>query len=181
MSKYFNETVCLQSKKGQEWIREIRGDRLQEIVEGASSAPRLASSSAVSFPGRNECPGTHCSLIEQKEREERTGWRGHNESQTGGEEKKNGRPVGAAEISKQRAEWRRLHRKNLNILGLPRRKEWPQCHRESSWQVCRSRLCQKEKEQSRQSRVPDHEGEESQGGRELHLGEREGIREREHG
>ena len=33
--------------------------------------------------------------------------------------------------------------------------------------------CQKEKEQSLQSRVPDHEGEESQGGREPHLGERE--------
>ena len=28
--------------------------------------------------------------------------------------------------------------------------------------------------QSHQSRVPDHEGRESQGGRELHLGEREG-------
>ena len=30
---------------------------------------------------------------------------------------------------------------------------------ESSWQVHRSRLCQKKKEQSRQSRVSDHEGE----------------------
>ena len=48
--------------------------------------------------------------------------------------------------------------------------------RESSWQVRRSRLCQKEKEQSRQSRTPDHEGRESQGGREPYLGEREAIR-----
>ena len=62
-SKYFEETVGLQSEK--------RGERLHGIAEGASSAPRLASSSAVSFPGRNECPGTHCSLIEQEEREDR--------------------------------------------------------------------------------------------------------------
>ena len=50
-------------------------------------------------------------------------------------------------------------RKNLSILGLPKRKEWAQCHRESSWQERRSRPCQKEKEQSRLSRVPDREGE----------------------
>ena len=52
------ETVRLQSEIRREWIREIRKERLQGIAEGASSAPRLASSSAVSFPGRNECPGT---------------------------------------------------------------------------------------------------------------------------
>ena len=91
-----------------------------------------------------------------------------------GEEKINGRLVGAAEISKERAEWRRLQPKNLNMLGLPKRKEWPQCHRESSWQERRSHLCQKEKEQSRQSKSPDHEGGESQGGREPHLGKKEG-------
>ena len=178
MSKYFEETVRLQS--------EIRGERLQGIAEGASSAPRLASSSAVSFPGRNECPGTHCSLIEQEEKEdrsatefeitgkveERTQWRGQNESQTGEEEKKNGRLYGVAETSKERAEWRRLQRKNWNKLGLPKRKEWPQCHRQSSWQVRRSRP--RQKEQSRLSRVPHHEGGESQGEREPHLGESEG-------
>ena len=106
--------------------------------------------------------------------EERTGWRGQNESQIVREEKRNGRLVGAAETSKERAEWRRLQRKNLSILGLPKREEWPQCHTESSWQERRSRLCQKEKEQSRLSRVPDHEGVESQDGQEPHLGEREG-------
>ena len=90
------------------------------------------------------------------------------------EEKRSGKLVGAAETSKECAEWRRLQQKNLNILGLLKRKEWPQCHRESNWQVCRSRPCQKEKEQSRLSRVPDHEEGESQGGREPHLGEREG-------
>ena len=70
MSKNFDETVRLPSEIRREWIREVRGERLQGIAEGASSAPRLASSSAASFPGRNECPGTHCSLIEQEERED---------------------------------------------------------------------------------------------------------------
>ena len=65
MSKNLDETVRLQSEKRREWIREIR-ERLQGIAKDASSAPRLASSSAASFPGRNECPGTHCSLIEQE-------------------------------------------------------------------------------------------------------------------
>ena len=111
--------------------------------------------------------------------EERKEWQGQNESQIGGEEKRNGKLVGAAKTSKERAEWRRLQPKNLKIPGLPKRKEWPQCHRESSWQERRSRLCQKKKEQSRLSRVPDHDGGESQDGREPHLGERGGS-EREH-
>ena len=88
--------------------------------------------------------------------EERTGWRGQNESQIVGEEKKNGRLVGAVETSKERAEWRRLQRKNWNKLGLPKRKEWSQCHRESSWQERRSRPYQKE--QSRLPKAPDYEG-----------------------
>ena len=104
--------------------------------------------------------------------EERTEWRGQNESQIIGEEMRGGRLVDAAETSKERAEWRRLQRKNLSILGLLKRKEWPQCHRDSSWQERRSRPCQKE--QSRLSKAPDHERGESQGGREQHLGEREG-------
>ena len=111
--------------------------------------------------------------------EERTGWRGQNKSQII-EEKRNGRLVDAAETSKERAEWRRLQRKILSILGLLKRKEWPQCHRESRWQERRSRPYQKEKEQSRLSKAPDHEGKESQGGREPHLGERGGRSEREH-
>ena len=52
--------------------------------------------------------------------EKRTRWRGQNESQTGGEEKRNGRLVGIADTSKERAEWRRLQRNNLNILSLPK-------------------------------------------------------------
>ena len=70
MSKNLDETVRLQSEKRQESTQEITEERLQGIAEGTSSAPRLVSSFAVSFPGRNECPGTHCSLIEQEERED---------------------------------------------------------------------------------------------------------------
>ena len=65
MAKNLEETVPVRllSEKRQEWIREIRGERLQDIAKGSSSAPRLASSLASSFPGRNECLGSHCSLI----------------------------------------------------------------------------------------------------------------------
>ena len=70
MLKNLNETARLKSEKTQEWIREIRGERLQEIAEGASSAPHLASLLVASFPGRNECPVTHCNLVEQEERED---------------------------------------------------------------------------------------------------------------
>ena len=82
MSKNLDETVRLQS--------DIRGEKLQGIIERASSPPRLASSSAASFHGRNECPGIHCSLVEQ-EKEDRSATefqeRGQNESQIVGEEK----------------------------------------------------------------------------------------------
>ena len=143
MSKNFDETVRLQTEKRQEWIREIRGERLQGIAEGASSAPRPASLSAVSFPGRNECLGTHYSLIRKQEErkesscqicqreievkaktEERIRWRGQSECQIGGK-------------------------------------------------VRQSHRCQKEKEQSRLSRVPDHEVGKGQGGREPYLDEKE--------
>ena len=43
----------------------------------------------------------------------------------------------------------------LEHTGPAKKKGWPQCHRESSWQVRQSRLCQKGKEQSRLSRAPD--------------------------
>ena len=94
MSRNLDETVCLQSEKRREWIREIRREGLQGIAEGASSAPRLASLSIASFPGRNDCPGTHCSRKKtvparsatefeiRGKMEERIGWREQKESQT---------------------------------------------------------------------------------------------------
>ena len=92
VSKNLDEAVRLQSEKRREWIR---GERLQGIAEGTSNVPRLASSLAASFPGKNQCPRTHCNLIEQENREDssareievnqkteqKTKWRGQNESQ----------------------------------------------------------------------------------------------------
>ena len=69
MSKILMRQYAFCPRK-KEWIREIRGERLQEIAEGTSSALRLVSSLAASFPGKNECPGTHCSLIIQEEKED---------------------------------------------------------------------------------------------------------------
>ena len=60
--------------------------------------------------------------------EEKTEWRGECRSQIGGEEKTRGRLVGAAETSKERAEWRRLQRKNLKNTG-PAEKYWA-CRKE---------------------------------------------------
>ena len=81
------------------------------------------------------------------------------------EEESNGRLVGTAETSGELAERRRLQQKNLNILGLPKRKGWLQCYRASSWQVHvrQSLFCQKEKEHSYLSGLPDREVRESQG------------------
>ena len=88
-------------------------------------------------------------------------------------DKRNGRLIGAAETSKEHAEWRRIQRKNLSILGLQKRKEWPQCRNESSWQVRQNPFSQKKKEQSRQSRASDCEEGESQGEGESHQSQRE--------
>ena len=108
MSKNLDKTVRLQSEKGEEWIREIRRERQQRIAEGASSAPRLASSSAASFPGRKKktVPAGSSREFEIKGKtEKRTGWRRQNESQRGGEEKRNYILVGAARTSGKLAEW----------------------------------------------------------------------------
>ena len=70
MSKNLDETVRLQSEKIEEWIPEVRGDTLQGIIEGWSSAPHFANSAVLSLCERNECPATHCSLIIQEERKD---------------------------------------------------------------------------------------------------------------
>ena len=57
MSKYFDETVRLQSEKRQEWIREIRGERLQGIAEGASSAPVWPAHQPRRSPGETSVRG----------------------------------------------------------------------------------------------------------------------------
>ena len=54
--------------------------------------------------------------------EEKTRWRGQNESVIAGEEKRNGRLYGAAETSKERAELRRFLAEKLEHTG-PAEKE----------------------------------------------------------
>ena len=78
-------------------------------------------------------------------------------------EKKNGRLVGAAETSRELAEWHRLQYRSLNKLSLLKRNGWSQCHKVNTWQGCQSCFCQKEKEQRHQSRSPDCEMGESKG------------------
>ena len=146
VSKNLDETVRLESEKRGEWIQETRGERLQRITEGASNAHHLAGAS---FLGRNECQATHLFCYHRRREktvlarsareievkgktEDNTRWRGLNESQIGAEEMRNGRLAGAAETSKELAEWCRLLRKNMNILGLPKRRERPQCYKDSS-------------------------------------------------
>ena len=122
-----------------------RRERLHGYAEGRNGASRLANSSAASFPEGNKCAETHCSLI-VKEKKKGNSCQRVRVKRTEWEEKRNGRSVGAADTSAELAEWRRLQRKNLNKLGLPKRKEWPQCHKMSSWQGRLSYLCKKEKE-----------------------------------
>ena len=58
------------------------------------------------------------------------------------------------------------------MLGLSKRKEWPQC--QNAVGRCARAAFGKKKEQNRLSRLPDREGGESQGEREPHLDEIEG-------
>ena len=155
MSKNFDETVCLQFEKREEWIRKIRGERPQRIAKETNSAPCLASSSAVSFPRRNECPGIHCSPIEQEEREDsfyQICRRVSSKMKDGEEdraivryEKRSGRLVGAAEISKKHAGWRRLQRKNVSILSLLKRKGWPSATERAVGKYARASFAKRER------------------------------------
>ena len=93
-----------------------------------------------------------------------------------------GRLVGAAETSKELAEWRGFEWKNLNKLGLLNKKEWPQCHKVSSWQGHQSCLCEKEKNRSisPDRQIMTRERVKVKGGG-PHFGKRGKGSEREHG
>ena len=153
MLENLDETASIQSEKRQEWIREIRGEILQEIAEGTSSVPRLASSSAASFPGRNEWPGIHCSLVVQERRQflpdlPKFEVKRRRRSQ-GGEDK-------ASQIEEK---WQtcwccrdqqtgcRMAQASAEKLEHtePAEKERMACHKESSWQVSQSCLRRKKK------------------------------------
>ena len=178
MSKNLDETVRLYTERRKEWIREVRGVRLQGIAKGASSAPHLASSSAASFPGRNECPGTHCSRIEQ-EREDSSCQICHRvlgKRKDGGEDRRRDEKRQACWCSQDQQRACRMAQastEKLEHTGPAEKVRVASVPQREKLASKESRLCQEEKEQSRQSKVPGHEGRESQGGREPHLGERE--------
>ena len=86
----------------------MSGDPLQPIIAEREKAVPVRSAIEFEVKGKME---------------KRTGRREQNESQIGGKEKRSGRIVGTAETSKEHAEWRRLQRKNLNMLGLLKKKE----------------------------------------------------------
>ena len=46
--------------------RNKKRETTRAIAESMTNATRLASSSTAWFPGRNECSGAHCNLIEQE-------------------------------------------------------------------------------------------------------------------
>ena len=50
-------------------------------------------------------------------------------------------------------------------MSLPNRREWPQCHKENSWQVRLNNPCEKEKKQSYLLKSPDRGMGKSQGGK----------------
>ena len=86
--------------------------------------------------------------------EERTGWRGQNERQTGEEKwqtlwccRDQQRACRIAQASAETLEHTGPAKKE-RVASVPQR--------ENSWQERRSRPCQNEKEQSRLSRVPGH-------------------------
>ena len=51
MSKNLDETVRLQSEKRQEWIREIRGERLQELQRAQVALPVWLAHQPCCSPG----------------------------------------------------------------------------------------------------------------------------------
>ena len=57
MSKYLEETVRLQSEKRREWIRDIRGDRLQGIAEAQVALPVWLARQPCRSPGETSVRG----------------------------------------------------------------------------------------------------------------------------
>ena len=138
----FRRAVRLQSEKRQEWIQEIRGDTLQGIIERAGSAPHLANSSAASFPGKNECQGTHCGLIVKETVPSRSAkefeLKGKMEERKKREEK--WQTIWCCQDQRRSCRMAQALVEKLIILSWLKRKMWPQCHKVSGRQGRQSRL-----------------------------------------
>ena len=100
MSKNLVETVCPQSEKREEWIRD--DDTKEKRRQFLPNLPKY---------------------FRQEETCKRQG--GEDRARVREGKKRNRRLVGAANksvTSKELAEWCRLQQKNLNLLNLPKRK-----------------------------------------------------------
>ena len=163
-----------------------RGKRLQGIAEGPNSASCLASLSAALLPGRSECPGTHCSLIEQEEKKDSSCQICHRVSgkRKDGEDDRVARTEQESDRRKREEKWQTCwccrnqqracrmaqasakklehtkHDEKENVASVPEKEQLASTPEPP---------LPKEKEQSCRSRVPDHEGGESQGEKEPHL------------
>ena len=67
-----------------QYASSLRGERLQGVAENTSSARGLGNST-VSFSSKNECPGTHCSLIVKEERKDSSCQKVSGKRKNGGE------------------------------------------------------------------------------------------------
>ena len=155
-------------------LTEIREERLQGNAEGASSAPPLASSSAASLPGRNECPGTHCSLIEQEERED-SSCRSDSEFEI----KEKWQTCWCCRDQQRACRTAQASAEKLDHTGPPLKERVTSVPQRKQFARKRSRPCQTEKKQSRLSRVRDHERGESRWARAA-PGRERGRSKREH-
>ena len=94
------------------------------------------------------CWGTHCSLIKREEREtvpaeeievkgkmrKRIEWRGQNESQRGRKDKRKWQTCWCCRDQQRACRMVQPSAGKLEHSG-PAEKEWPQCHKGSSWEV----------------------------------------------
>ena len=126
---------------------------------------------STSFPEKNECSGTNCSLTVQEERtvparetevkgktKERTGWR----ESDGGRRDEKWQTYWCYRDQQIACRMAMASAEKLGHTGSAE-KEWPQFHNNSSSQIRQSLLCRIEKEQSHLSRSQNREESESQG------------------
>ena len=99
--------------------------------------------------------------------EERTGWRGQNESQRG---EKKGQTCWCCQDHERASRMAKASAKKLEHTGPAEKERVALVAQREQLKVCQTRLCLKEKKQSHLSKTPDRNVEESQGERVPDLG-----------
>ena len=107
--------------------------------------------------------------------EERIGWRGQNESQTGGEEKRNGRLVWCCRDQQRACKMAQASAEKLEHTGPAEKKRVASVTTERAvGKNAGVTLVKRKRNQSCQSKAPDHEGRERGGSEQEHGEERVG-------